>query len=361
MLRNSVYLAIALLSVSATANTLQQLDDADLSEVAGQDGVNLALKGFSLNSAEHFGYGKLTLTYSMPNDADPSFQDSTKPFNRIEYGNISLSRTDPADVFADPYQIQIESVSVLDYLTRAQLNELLPADDPLRNPLEAPKQDIIRILNPKNLDGAMKWNMAYDWKVVTQSVQKDAQGVDQIVENTHDMGTRIVKDMVIYGGGISLAPAWSYVDTREVRGAAFGLDLNMQIGALILRPRGREAGVDDMVLGEMRMSGIKIGPANATMTGVDADVSKTWKVADVLTQPGIIGAYTDANGKSVLHMGIEWYRGDDPANIPVGAFSIDQIAIKSGTAAAPVTTNLGGFSIGGMQLRYLDVVFRNPN
>lgn len=60
-------------------------------------------------------------------------------------------------------------------------------------------------------------------------------------------------------------------------------------------------------------------------------------------------------------MGIEWYRGPDGTDAPVGAFSIDNIAIKNGPASAPVTTNLGGVSIGGMQIRYLDVVFRNPN
>ncbi|HET8869377.1 MAG TPA: hypothetical protein VFM48_02940, partial [Aquabacterium sp.] len=68
----------------------------------------------------------------------------------------------------------------------------------------------------------------------------------------------------------------------------------------------------------------------------------------------------DANGKPVLHMGIEWYRGTDENQIPTGAFSVDEIVIKNGTAAAPVTTNFGGLSVGGMQIRYLDVVFRNP-
>ena len=70
--------------------------------------------------------------------------------------------------------------------------------------------------------------------------------------------------------------------------------------------------------------------------------------------------YTDANGKPVLRMGIEWYRGSDENQIPTGAMSVDQIIIKGGTAAAPTSTNFGGLSIGGMQIRYLDVVFRNP-
>jgi len=81
-------------------------------------------------------------------------------------------------------------------------------------------------------------------------------------------------------------------------------------------------------------------------------------------QPGILNAYTDANGKAVLRMGIEWYRGqvNDPDTFQgsVGAFSVDQILIKGGTAAAPVVKDLGGLSVGGMEIRYLDVVFRNP-
>ena len=351
----------------ASAAGLVQVDDDQLSDVNGQDGVYLNLKGFSLNSAAHFGYAPLTLTYTMPyegnpldqvNDpGDPLGKDPSKPVSYIQYSGFSISRTDPAteaEIFSDPYQIQVETVIVPDEIA---LPPGLAADDRL---LTHREQQVIRLLNPKNLSGSVKWNVTYDWKVA-EGVTSTSTGV------VHDMGAHIVEDMVIRGGGISLAPAWSYQNNEDVRGAAFGLDLNVEIGALILRPRGRgdvdtfdAQGVMTHAGTEMALRGIKIGAANATKTGVDTDPTKTWKVADVITQPGIINAYTDANGKPVLRMGIEWYRGSDENQIPTGAMSVDQIIIKGGTAAAPTSTNFGGLSIGGMQIRYLDVVFRNP-
>lgn len=355
----------------ASAAGLVQVDDEQLADVSGQDGVYLNLKGFSLNSAEHFGYGPLKLTYTMPyegnneGEGDPLGLDPSKPVSFIEYGQFSISRTDPiteAEIFSDPYQIQIEKVRI-----PTGTNGIpLPAGwDAWADPLTKliPEQEVIRLLNPKNLSGSIKWDMIYDWKVVTGHRKDDVvdPGNPRI---EHDMGARIVDDLVIRGGGLSLAPAWSYQNSADVRGIAFGLDLNIEIGALILRPRGR---LDDSA--EFALRGIKIGAANATMTGVDTDPTKTWTVADVIMQPGILNAYTDANGKAVLRMGIEWHRGqvgsETDAELaafkgPVGAFSVDQIIIKGGTAAAPVVKDLGGLSVGGMEIRYLDVVFRNP-
>lgn len=363
----------------ASATGLVQVDDEQLSDVSGQDGVYLNLKGFSLNSAEHFGYGPLKLTYTMPYEGasaaegDPLGLDPSKPVNYIEYGNFSISRTDPvteAEIFSDPYQIQIEKVRIP---TGANGVPLPVGWDAWADPLTKliPEQEVIRLLNPKNLSGSIKWDMIYDWKVVT-GYRKDGLGTPV----THDMGARIVDDMVIRGGGLSLAPAWSYKNANDVRGIAFGLDLNIEIGSLILRPRGRDDvdrfdqdGVMTYAATEMALKGIKIGAANATRTGIDADQTKTWTVADVIMQPGILNAYTDANGKAVLRMGIEWYRGqvgtESEAELAafqgsVGAFSVDQIIIKGGTAAAPVLKDLGGLSVGGMEIRYLDVVFRNP-
>lgn len=356
--RSLVSLLISMAATSSwSAADLQQLDDAALSQVAGQDGVALALKNFSLRSeAGHLGYTKgLTLTYTMPNDGDANFERGL-PYDQIHYSNYDISRTDPADVFADPYQIQVVStpfpagMNPADWL--APNDPILTESDPGSSVRGRTKLDVIQILNPKNLDGAMKWNMAYDWKVVTDvdPLNPTTSGV------THDMGARIVEDMVMYGGGISLLPAWSRNNAKDVKGAAFGLDLHMAISKLILRPRGRADSGTEMVL-----SGIRIGAANATKTGVDTDPTKTWRMADVFMQPGLITSEVGEDGKSVLRMGIEWYRGPDGTDAPVGAFSIDNISIKNGPASAPVTTNLGGVSIGGMQIRYLDVVFRNPN
>jgi hypothetical protein len=346
----------------ASAAGLVQVDDEQLSDVSGQDGVYLNLKGFSLNSAEHFGYGPLKLTYTMPYEGasaaegDPLGLDPSKPVNYIEYGKFSISRTDPlteAEIFSDPYQIQIEKIPVLGW----DDDSLAAYGFDLVNPTE----EVIRLQNPKNANGSIKWDMTYDWKVVT-GFRKDGLGAAPV---THDMGARIVDDLVIRGGGLSLAPALAGDQSPgDARGIAFGLDLNIEIGALILRPRGR-----DDASSELALRGIKIGAANDDRTGFHADSTKTWTVADVIMQPGILNAYTDANGKAVLRMGIEWYRGKvggesdtDLAGFKgsAGAFSVDQIIIKGGTAAAPVMKDLGGLSVGGMEIRYLDVVFRNP-
>ena len=354
----------------ASAAGLVQVDDEQLADVSGQDGVYLNLKGFSLKSDPHFGYLGLTLTYTMPYEGanaaegDPLGLDPTKAVDFIEYGKFSISRTDPAiaaNIFADPYQIQIEKIPVNLGWTVADLEAY--GFDPAN-----PTEEVIRILNSKNVDGTVKWDMTYDWKVVTGD-RKDGVVDPANPKVEHDMGARIVDDLVIRGGGLSLAPALAKNQSPgDARGIAFGLDLNIEIGALILRPRGR-----DDASSEFALRGIKIGAANDDRTGFHADSTKTWTVADVIMQPGILNAYTDANGKPVLRMGIEWHRGrvgngtatefEDPVDLAafkgqVGAFSVDQIIIKSGTAATPV--NLGGLSVGGMEIRYLDVVFRNP-
>lgn len=367
----------------ASAAGLVQVDDEQLADVSGQDGVYLNLKGFSLKSDPHFGYLGLTLTYTMPYEGDSAAEgdplglDPSKRVDSIEYGKFSISRTDPdteAEIFSDPYQIQIEKVQIPQGTNGIEL----PADGSV--PIE---QEMIRLLNPKNQLGRVKWDMIYDWKVVTAS-RKDGVVDPDHPKIEHDMGARIVDDLVIRGGGLSLAPSWTKDDgPNDVRGIAFGLDLNIGIGSLILRPRGRDDvdrfdqdGAMTYAATEMALKGIKIGAANATKTGVDTDPTKTWTVADVILQPGILNAYTDANGKPVLRMGIEWHRArvgstgaltdtEQPIDLdnfkgPVGAFSVDQIIIKGGTAAAPVMKDLGGLSVGGMEIRYLDVVFRNP-
>lgn len=363
-------------SLAVCASDLEQLDDAQLSEVSGQEGVNLNLKGFSLVSKDHFGYTPLTLTYTMPfegdgppgggsaNPGDPLGLDPTKPVSYIKYSGFDIRRTDPAteaELFADPYQIQIEKVLIPEGPTGVTLPDSWDPrsyEDP--DTKSRPFQEVIRLLNPKNSLGSLKWNITYDWMVATGVVSGTPA-------NVHDLGAHIVEDLVIRGGGISLAPSWStFQKAGDVRGAAFGLDLNIQIGKLILRPRGRDdvdkfdsQGVMTSRGTEMMLQDIKIGAANSSKTGVDT--TKTWTVADVILQPGVINAYTGADGKPVLHMGIEWYRANDPAyDTPVGAMSIDQIVIKGGTPAAPTSTNFGGVSIGGMQIRYLDVVFRAP-
>ena len=334
------------LGSSAMAVELTQLDDAQLSEVRGQDGVNLNLRNFSFKSESKFGIVPLTLTYTEPNPDDPLFRDPTKLVKYIEQGNISIQRSDAVDPFADPYQIQIENLTVPSQVRLAS-EAIDPANpDPSRALPEA--LQVIRVYNPKNLLGQEVWQMSHDWKVV------QGAATDNTVSGlVHEMGSYAIKDMIIYGGGLDLAPAWSFKSANDVVGTAFGLDINMTIGGLILRPRGLSNGGT-----EMAFNNISIGRANSTLTGVDPDKTKAWRVADVIQQPGIISAVTDAAGNSSLQMGIEWYRGKDtdPARPEsIGAFSVGNVSITNSAG----TKDLGGMSVGGIQINYLNVNFRN--
>ncbi|HET8869904.1 MAG TPA: hypothetical protein VFM48_05630, partial [Aquabacterium sp.] len=352
------------LAQCAMAKELEQLDDDQLSEVVGQDGVYLNIKNFSLKSGGGAGFAPLTLTYTMPyaggpdqstNPGDPLFKDPTKPVSYIQYSNISISRSDPSDVFADPYQIQIQNMDVPSQVRLASVAN--PSDSSLTLPAQ---MQVIRLLNPQNLAGDQVWQMQYDWTVATGVVSG-------VPATTHEMGSYILQDVKFFGGGIDLAPAWSYTNSADVRGTAFGLDLNMQIGALLLRPRG--ASDTGSTRTELAMSGISVGRAlyadggNSLSTGaptavVDTDPTHAWRVADVIQQPGIITAKTDSNGNSTLQMGIEWYRGSDtdPARPEaVGAISINDVTIRNNSGV----TDFGSMSIGAIKINYLNINFRN--
>lgn len=331
------------------AEGLMQLDDEQLSEVRGQDGVNLNLHGFSFNSKAQAGIPALTLTYTMPNKEDPFFEDPAKEVSYIEHGGFSISRTDGADPFADPYQIQIETMTVPSQVRLAsQVNDPAHPDASLALP---ETMSIIRLLNPKNLGDEQVWHMQYDWKVVTEF-----QASSPATAKVHDMGAYVVEGLKFYGGGLDLAPAWSFRDSQDVRGTAFGFNINMAITSFALQPRGYST--VDTAPTQMLLSGVRIGRANADMTGVDTDKTKAWTVADVIQQPGIINAVTDGSGNSSMHMGIEWYRGSDTDPVrpeSIGAISIDNVSIKNSAGVK----DLGSMSIGGIQIRYLDVNFRN--
>ncbi|MDE2433173.1 MAG: hypothetical protein KGN37_10040 [Burkholderiales bacterium] len=364
-MKTRVLILLSLFSVAqfAAAKELEQLDDDQLSAVVGQDGVNLNIKNFSITSGGGAGFPPLTLTYTMPyagtnqttDPGDPFFKDPIKQVSYIQYGNISISRSDPSDVFSDPYQIQIQTLAVPSQVQLASVAH--PTDASLTLPAQL---EVIGLLNPLNLAGDQKWQMQYDWTVVTGVIS----GVPPL---THQMGAYMLQDVKFFGGGLYLAPAWSYANSADVSGTAFGLDLNMQIGALLLRPRG--ASDTGSTRTELAMSGISVGRAlymdggNSLSTGaptavVDSDPTHAWRVADVIQQPGIITAKTDASGNSTLQMGIEWYRGSatDPARPEaVGAISVNDVTIRNNSGV----TDLGSMSIGAMKINYLNINFRN--
>jgi hypothetical protein len=267
----------------AWAMGLVSMDDEDLSHVHGRDGLAFNLSGFSLD-------GSLTFTYTSPDSGNPSFW----------LGNFYLARSDDTDAtFSDPYTLNI--------VTRTGL------------------ADVIVLSNPANTNGLQKWQLAADFGITADGTSFNG-------------GALVVQDMVFYGGGLSLTTP----STAGVEGVAFGLALNLDIGNLLIRPRGRgditSASADE----QMAITGIHIKGANGG----------AWTLADATTQQGIFNAVTDADGNSTLHLGIGW--STSPSGAAVGSLVIDNIAFTT----AGVTTNLGASRIETIQLHYLDIKFR---
>jgi len=284
--------AVALMTALACrAGTMQPLADDELSGVRGAGGLAFNLKDFSLN-------GDLTLTYTMPGPSGAT----------LWLGNLSLSRSDdPLSTFSDPYTLRV--------LTRG---------DGLA--------DVIRLTEPANVDGLLKWQFAADWGT-------SADGID------FRGGALVVKDLVTRGGSVTLTtPA-----TPGVEGIAFGLALQADIGHLMLRPRGRDdVSVADpaSVTEQLRFSGIRLGAASDSGVLLGAP----WTIADATHQPGIVNALTDADG-SHLHVGIGW---PTSAGAAIGGLSIDSIVFKS-DALPGGQLDLGSSRIGTMQVQFLDV------
>jgi hypothetical protein len=238
--------------------------------------------------------GPMTLTYA--NDDGQS----------LWLGNFYLSRSDDVDAtFSDPYRLNIYGRPGM--------------------------ADVIELSNPLNANGLQKWQFAADFGI-------NANG------SAFNGGTLILQDLVFQGGGLSITtPA-----DEAVQGMAFGLALRVDIGRLIIRPRDRgDISVADSadVTEQLSLSGIHIGTPDG----------KPWAIADVTSQPGIFNAVTDADGKSYLHMGIDW--SSAPNGAPVGSLVVDNIAFKSNVTG---DVNLGSSRIGGIQIQYLDIKFTDP-
>jgi hypothetical protein len=247
-------------SSTQAPKALMELEDEALSQVSGQDGLAFNLRGFAMG-------GPLTLTYTSPDEGNPS----------LWFGNLYLSRSDDVNAtFSDPYRLNIYSRPGM--------------------------ADVIELSNPLNTNSLLKWQFAADFGV-------NANGT------AFNAGTLILQDLVFQGGGLSITtPA-----DANVQGVAFGLALHVDIGNLIIRPRARDdisVANPDTVAEQLSISGIHLGGANGG----------TWALADVTTQPGIFNAITE-NGQSYLHLGIDW--SSSPNGAPVGSLLIDNISFKS--------------------------------
>lgn len=271
-----------LLAPAAPAFALEPLTDTALSAVRGGDGVSFDVAGFSMA-------GDARVTYTAA------------PGRSLYAGGIAASRSDSADPFGDPYRLDIVS--------------------------QAGRPDYFQLAFPANAAGEQRWQFAYDWGVTADGIARDG-------------GSVVFKDALWYGGGMQFS-------TPELNdGVAFGLALNLRVGELALRPRGRAEAGEQMLL-----RGIRLG-------GVDADGNfdnTPWVLADVAAQPAVLNALTDESGAR-LHFGIGWPDarfGNGAA--PAGGLQVENISFVS---AGQATVDLGSSRIGAMQIQYLDVKFK---
>lgn len=174
-------------AASSMASQLQPLNDAELADVRGSDGLAFNLSGFSLQ-------GPLTVTYTAPNGAS------------LSLGNLALSRSDdPTATFSDPYTLNV--------IARPGLS------------------DAIELREPANANRLLKWQFAADWSV-------NADGT------AFDGGALVINDWVSRGATLTLAPP----ATAGVEGIGFGLALNLDIGSVAWQPRGRSDASQQMLL-----------------------------------------------------------------------------------------------------------------
>lgn len=282
--------ALILLACTA-AHGMQPLNDSALSTVQGRDGVSFDLSNFSMSGDARF-------TYHAPGPAAAS----------AYIGNVYLSRSDdPDNEFSDPYRFEVRKGAT-------------------------GLADVLHLSRPENANGLKRWQAAFDWGVSADNMNFEG-------------GSIVVKDAVFYGGGTQLTTP------RYSDGFAFGTALRVDIGNILLRPRGR----DDITQAEpatvteqLNLRGIRIGEVDSNGTFLNTP----WRIADVTSQPGIINAVTDSAGNARLRIGIDW---PDANGAPLGGLQIDNISFRSDVTG---NLDLGSSRIGSIQLQYLDIRVR---
>ncbi|MDC8757347.1 hypothetical protein [Janthinobacterium fluminis] len=275
--------AVWLAAACAPAAALEPLNDTALSAVRGGDGISFDVAGFSMSG-------------------DARVRYSATPASSLYVEKMSASRSDGADPFGDPYRLDIVAG-------------------------KGALADVFQLDFPRNAAGEQRWQFAYDWGVAADGIARDG-------------GSVVFRDTVWRGGGLQFSTP------QGNDGIAFGLALNLAVGELALRPRGRaEAG------GQLALRGIRLG-------GVDADGNfnnTPWALADVAAQPAVVNVLTDVNGPR-LHIGIGWPDarfGNGAA--PSGGLSIENISFAG---AGQPSVDLGSSRIGAMQIQYLDIRFK---
>lgn len=284
-------LVLSLAAASTSAQGLQPLNDEALSSIQGRDGLSFELSNFTMS-------GDARLTYFAPSPSTAS----------AYIGNMYATRSDDAaDPFGDPYRLDIVR----------------------RGPGES---DIITLTRPENASSAKRWQVAFDWGV-------DADGI------AFEGGSIVLRDATFHGGGMQ------WTTPRVGDGIAFGTALRMDIGNMLLRPRGRgdiTQAEPASVTEQMNIRGLRVGAVDSNGNFLNAP----WRIADVTSQPGLINAVTDSAGNSRLHIGIGW---PDANGAALGGLQIDNLSFRSDI---PGNLNLGSSRIGSMQIQYLDIKMR---
>jgi len=275
----------------ASAHGMQPLADDALSSVQGRDGLSFDLANFSMSGDARF-------TYYAPSPSTAS----------AYIGNIFATRSDdPANPFGDPYRLDI-----------------------VRG--ESGLADVITLAFPENANSAKRWQVAYDWGV-------HADGM------AFEGGSVVLRDVVFRGGGLQ------WTTPRAGDGIAFGLGLRVDVGNLLLRPRGRgdiSVAEPASVTEQMNIRGLRLGAVDSNGNFLNTP----WRIADVSSQPGIFNAVTDAAGNSRLHIGIDW---PDARGAALGGLQIDNLSFRSDMTG---NLDLGSSRIGSMQIQYMDIKVR---
>jgi hypothetical protein len=275
---------------------MKSLEDSELAEVRGADGVAFNLNNFSLVSSLT---DPLSLTYLSPGGSS------------LTLSGIDLSRTDDADRFADPYQLTLQS--------RPGLSDMIAIDFPL------------------NVAGAQSWSLTADFSHCDMVSAGTCSGTNFLG------GTLQVVDLTMKGGGLYIAPT----SPSSTQGVSFGLGTQLDIGSLSVFSRGRGADGTIDTSDSLAITGIHL-----------ADVrGGAWMLADLNQHPGLFNADTDATG-SYLHLQVGWPTAG--YDVPAASLKIDNITFTTAgvNGAAPTVTNLGSASIASMQINYIDVKFR---
>jgi hypothetical protein len=284
-------LALVGCALSAAALALTPISDDELARVQGRDGFAFNLRGFALA-------GPLTLRLGA---ADGS---------GLALSNFALSRSDDlAATFSDPYQLSL-----------------------IKGPAGMP--DRVVLSEPLNLNGALSWQFSADLSLIDKSSTAP----------NFNAGAVVLQDLRSYGGTLSLAPS---ADPNE-QGIAFGLGLRLDVGAVLLRPRGRgNTALFDSPTATEQFSLRGIHLAAATTDGQLGN--SLWRVADLDRQPLLLNAISTPETGGFLHLNLAWpIQGQAPA----GSLLVDNIAFKSELGP---NLDLGSSRIGSMQIQYLDV------